>query len=336
MLGFRHSKEKKMATQGYNLMRKIFVCFLILFVAVVAHSQTVELTLHPSKVDESTQAYWLCVKPDKLIDGDAVPLYEKAIQLMPKKSQFKQIREWLSLPIEQFPQEAAEQVIQQHLESLRLVAKGIRCKGCNWPEWKPEDGPPDMGYRDIAFVMRLWARLEICRGRHKNATVAMQTAFGMAHHLGQAPMIFQANDGANIARMMCREIEQFVQNKDAPNLHAALVNLPEPLIDAQKAIENERVNRKVNLNRVRMNFKRLDNHVNALQVVEAIRHYTATHDGQLPQTLSDIKDMEVPNDLISDKVFEYYRTTKGATLKSAIPKGFKERDAIHYEIELKK
>ena len=150
---------------------------------------------------------------------------------------------------------------------------------------------------------------------------------------------------------MCRELEQFVQDKDSPNLYAALANLPEPLIDVEKAIESERANLKdyniltrklleKQLNpahdRIRLNAKRLDNHVNALQVVEAIRHYAATHDGQLPQALSDIKDMNIPNDLISGKAFEYRRTVPGAMLKSAIPEGGRERDVVQYEIELKK
>jgi hypothetical protein len=82
--------------------------------------------------------------------------------------------------------------------------------------------------------------------------------------------------------------------------------------------------------------KRLDNHINAIQVVEAIRHYAAMHNGQLPQALSDIKDVEVPNDLVSGKAFEYRRTSTGATLKSAIPEAGNERDAVHYEITLKK
>ena len=345
--------EYDIPTSTYSSIQKTFAGFLILLFAVVAvHAQTVELTLHPAKVDEPAQTYRLLVKTDKQTDADAMPLYEKAIQSIPKGINRKQIYEWLERPIEQFPQKAAEEVIQKHLESLRLVAKATRCKECNWPKWKPGTDPPDMkGYRDLTFVIRLWARLEICRGRYKNATVAMQTAFGMAQHLGQAPTIVQTLVGAAAGGSVCRELEQFVQTKDSPNLHGALVNLPEPLIGVEKAIESERANLKDHnvlvrmqmekilkpaLDRVRLNAKRLDNHVNALQVVEAIRHYAATHDGQLPQALSDISDIDVPNDLISGQAFAYRRTASGATLKSAIPEGFKERHAIHYEIVLNK
>ncbi|HCO95495.1 MAG TPA: hypothetical protein DIU00_16365, partial [Phycisphaerales bacterium] len=67
-----------------------------------------------------------------------------------------------------------------------------------------------------------------------------------------------------------------------------------------------------------------------------IRHYAATHNGQLPEKLNDISQMEVPMDMLSDKPFEYRRTATGAVLQSAIPEGGNERDAVQYEIVLKK
>jgi c-di-GMP-binding flagellar brake protein YcgR len=87
---------------------------------------------------------------------------------------------------------------------------------------------------------------------------------------------------------------------------------------------------------MRMIQRRANTRLNALQCLEAIRHYAATHEGQLPEALSDISDVEIPKDLMSGKAFEYHRTTTGATLQSAIPEGGNERDAVHYEIVVKK
>jgi hypothetical protein len=181
----------------------------------------------------------------------------------------------------------------------------------------------------------------------------MQTGFGMAKQLGQAPTIMQAMVGMGVGALMCREVEQFVQRKDSPNVYTALANLPEPLVDVEKAIENEKavgfakvedglVRKQLEEqmepahDRVRMIAKRLDNHLNALQIVEAIRHYAATHDVQLPEKLSGISQIDVPKDLISNRPFEYRRTAAGATLRSAIPEGGKERDVICFKIVLKK
>lgn len=152
---------------------------------------------------------------------------------------------------------------------------------------------------------------------------------------------------------MCRELELYLQEKDSPNLYRALANLPRPLIDMDKAIENERkvalgsVSNKLlreqlekqmasSLDRTRMISKRLNNNLNGLQCVEAIRHYASTHDGQLPKNLSDISQIEVPKDMMSGKAFEYRHTAAGAVLKSAVPEGGGLKDMINYVIVLSK
>lgn len=339
-------------------MKRTLLCLAIVFLFFVPEGASqssrgpVKLVLYPAKAAEPAQTYRLLVRAEKQIDEDAMPLYEKAIQLMPKGTDLKQIQEWLKLPIEQLPQKEVEEVVQKHIESLQLLARAAQCRKCNWPEWKPQDPPPDLSpYRQLAFVIRLWARLDISRDEYKGALTAMQTGFGMARHLGGAPTVIHSLVGAAVGALMCGELEQFVQRKDSPNLCAALADLPKPLVDIDKTIEKESGNLKdydaatrkrfenqvdAGFDRARLVAKRLDNHVNALQVVEAIRHYAAVHGGQLPQTLGDIKDTAIPNDLISGKAFEYHRTDTGAALQSAIPAGGKERDAVHYEITLKK
>jgi hypothetical protein len=336
-------------------MKRILIWTAVLILmSTSAAARESKLTLHPAKIAEPAQKYHLLPRADKQTDVDAVLLYGKAIQSMPKGVDMEQIREWSKLPVEQFPQQQAEVALQKWVDSLRLVVRAARCKQCNWPEWQPSTQPENLSeYRRLAFALALWARLEICRGQYQVVLAAMQTAFGMAKQLGQAPTIIQAMVGMGVGAVMCREIEQFVQGKDSPNLYAALANLPEPLVDVEKAIENEKavglakvkdglVRKQLEEqmepahDRVRMVARRLDNHLNALQIVEAIRHYAATHDSQLPEKLSDVSQTEVPKDLMSDKPFEYRRTTAGATLRSAIPAGGEQRDAVHFEIVLQK
>ena len=359
-MDFIVSKKLKMKISGYNSLRPpnklkrhiLAGLFILTFIVGAALGEVITLTLYPAKIAEQNQAYRLLPSANEVTDTDAFPLYEKAFQSMPKGVNTKQIKEWLKLPIEQFPQTKAEGMVHKHIESMRYAIQAARCKECNWPELKPETEMKDLSvYRELIYLIQLRTRLEISRGQYEDALVTMQMAFGMAKHLGQAPTIIQTLVGAAAGGIICKEVEQFVQAKDSPNLYAALANLPEPLVNVEKAIQNERANlKKYNVlvrkqmekqldpvhDRVRLIANRLDNHVNALQVVETIRHYAATHDGQSPQSLSDIKDTAVPNDLISNKAFEYSRTDTGATLNSAIPEGGNERDAVHYEIILKK
>jgi len=345
--------EYDILTSAHRVMIKVFVCIFILFlVAVTVHGQTVKLTLHPAKVSESTETYRLFPSADQQTDADAMPLYEKAIQSMPKGIDYEQIEKWLDQPVEQFPQEKAEGVIQKHSESLQLVQQAAKCKKCNCPEWELVGKIPDL-YENpyLTTVLRLWARLEISRGRYEDALTSIQTAFRMAKHLGQTPTLLQTAFGTAVGHLICRELEQFVQAKDSPNLNAGLANLPEPFFDVENATQNEsakhkygdiasrkrmEMHLKLAFDQMRIYARSLDNKVNALQVVEAIRHYAATHNGQLPQALSDISDIEIPNDLISGKAFMYRQTTTRATLQSALPEGGEECYAVHYEIVLKK
>jgi hypothetical protein len=50
---------------------------------------------------------------------------------------------------------------------------------------------------------------------------------------------------------------------------------------------------------------RFDRRVAALRVVEAVRHYAATHGGKLPQKLAQITETPIPRDPFTGKPFEY-------------------------------
>jgi hypothetical protein len=355
MAMFQHKK----ISSANRLFKGISVfIILVLFVSPTKARSSAEgpvkLTIYPAKAGELEQKYQIMVKAEDQIDGAAAPLYEQAVKSISKDFNQEQIKEWLKLPAGQFPQQQAEEALQKYIEPLKLMARAARCKECNWGEWKPGSEPGDLGgYRKLAFILELWARLEISRGGYEGADIAIQTGFRMARHLGQGPTIIHGLVGMAVGGVMCREVEQFVQGKDSPNLYQTLADMPRPFIDIEKAIENEK---KISLDlppndlrreqtaeqmettfdRVRLISKRLDNNLNGVQCVEAIRHFAATHDGQLPQALDDIKDLEIPKDLMSSKAFAYCRSATGATLQSAIPEGGNERDAVHYEIVLKK
>lgn len=340
-------------------MKREFLYLIILSLAVVPArarrfaSGPLELPVHPAKTPEPADKYSLVPKADTLTDADAVPLYEKAVQAMAGgRKQQDQIYEWLELPPEQLPQKQVEEAIQENLESLRLVARAARCKQCNWPKSTPDAiMAATSGYRNLGFLIRLWARLEIVRGQYDSALPAMQTGFGMARHVGQGPTTTQAMVGTAIGATACVEVELFIKGEDSPNLYRALANLPRPLVDVTKAIESERANLKDYNFLVRRQMekvlkpahdrmlhieKRFQNNLNVLQCVEAIRHYAATHDGRLPDKLGDITDLELPKDAFTDEPFEYRRTDRGAVVESAMPEGGDSVDVTRYEVILKK
>ena len=60
----------------------------------------------------------------------------------------------------------------------------------------------------------------------------------------------------------------------------------------------------------------IDRRVAALRCVEAVRLYAAAHDGKLPASLDDVKDVPIPDDPVTGKPFGYRRVGDRAFLSS--------------------
>jgi hypothetical protein len=78
---------------------------------------------------------------------------------------------------------------------------------------------------------------------------------------------------------------------------------------------------------------RFDRRVASLRVVEALRHFAATHQGQLPEKLAEMTGTPVPRDPFSDESFGYKRQPAGAMITApGIEDGGGER---HNAVELR-
>lgn len=282
-----------------------------------------------------------------MIDGDAVPLYEKAAQALPDKASDDQIRKWLDMPIEQLPLDEVEEALSKYTESLKAAARAAKCRQCDWPEYTPGMEVKYLEeYRRIAFALRLWARLEIANEGYEGAILALQTAFGMSRHIGQAPTIIQVLVGTAVGGLACRQVAEFVQGVDAPNLYPALAKLPKPFVQMEKALETERKaagpqgileGSNAALERCRFIATRLDRDLAALQCVEAIRSYAASHGGKLPASLADLTEVSVPGDPTNNgEPFRYAVTGSKAILESFLPPGGSEKEQVRYEISISK
>ncbi|MFO1095200.1 MAG: hypothetical protein U0992_18135 [Planctomycetaceae bacterium] len=78
--------------------------------------------------------------------------------------------------------------------------------------------------------------------------------------------------------------------------------------------------------------------IQALRIVEAVRHHLASHDSKLPAQLSEISDLPIPLDPLSGRPFEWTvdRTANTATLKSPpIDSAFGDGSAAAIEYRLK-
>jgi hypothetical protein len=304
-----------------------------------------KLVICPQKASAEAGKYVLLPPAASLMDGDAAALYDKAVKLLPGKAAAEQVQQYLQMPIDKLPKDQAQQVLKQYDESLRCATQAVKCRQCNWSggESDEEEVAGLKALRELVFGIRLWARLEAARGEDEGAILALQTGFGMARLMGQTPNTTGSFFGCGAAGAMIREVEQWVQMADAPNLYAALAALPRPLVDVEKCIEGETgatvsqlpAETKAHYEGLLILGKRVDRDLAVLQSVEAIRSYAASHKGQLPQTLAEITEVSVPKDPLSGQAFRYARTGATAVLESPAPPGAEKREELRYEITVK-
>ncbi len=315
-------------------MKRTIIFFIILLPIVVpAEARTVELTLHPAKSPKPEQNYQLIVKAEDQIDADAAPLYEKALQSLPGGLKMDEINQWLKTPPDKLPLKKVQSTLQQLEPALELLEQAARCKRCEWPYLYDDELSENLReHRRLLFFLALKVRFQIARDRYDDAIGTVQTGFAMAKHLGDDSTLVRGLVGIGISSYMCRQLEEFIQRSDAPNLYRALRDLPQPLIDLTKQVEWEEPDTK---GKVHLQMNRLDRHVTILQCIEAMRLYAAAHEGTFPKRLSDITLVPVPDDPATNKPFVYTRSGAKAVLEMPALKGVTERDTTRYELSLK-
>lgn len=304
-----------------------------------------KLVIHPQKTLAELGRWSLLPPEESRIDADAVPLYEKAVKALPGKADDERIRVWLMASLSRLPAQRVQRTLQPYAETLKYTALAARCRQSDWPQWKPGVPVPYCeGYRRLAFAIRVWIRMETANNRYEEAISALQTGFGMAKHLGHAPTIVLVLIGTAISQVACREIEVFVQREGAPNLRLALASLPRPFVDLESAIEKEAAiassygevttGEKVAQDQCRMLVNRFHVNLAALECVEAIRSYAASHGGRLPQSLAEIEGTSLPRDPTSGAPFRYTGTGATAVLESPAPAG-DEKGGLRYKVLVK-
>lgn len=331
------TQYKKITSTG-RLLKSIAVLVIIVFYvssteASRSAGRPIQLILHPAEFPESGRKYQLLPKVEELTDADAAPLYEKAIQSLPSDLKMDEINKWLKTPPGKLPRKKVQSTFQQLEPALELLEQAAMCKRCEWTYLYDDELSESLGkHRRLLFILALKMRFQIARGHYDDAIGTVQAGFAMARHLGDDSNLVRGMVGIGIASYMCRQIEQFVQRSDAPNLYQALQDLPQPLIEMTKQTEWEEPDIK---GKVHLLMNRLDRHVVILQCIEAIRLYAAVHDGKFPNQLNDVTQVSVPDDPVTHKAFVYTRTGAKAVLEMPALKGATDRDIIRYELRFK-
>jgi hypothetical protein len=282
-------------------------------------------------------------------DSDSVPLYQKAVQSLPKNP--KDITRWRKTPPGELPVRQVRAELKRFESSLKLVEQAARCEKCQWPAAQAGTMYGNQ-YLIIAKALALQARLDIAQKRYDSAIHNVQTGVGMGRHIADGPTLIHGLVGTGVGALALKEAEHLIQAPDSPNLYWALESLPKPLIDLTKQMEAEIANIKSQYRnpltrmamkhqlklaheRVRVLTKKLDRQVAALQCMEALRLYAAAHDGKFPNQLSDVTEVNIPVDPLSGRPFVYRRTDSEVVLEAVLPETARPEDALEFKLTLK-
>jgi hypothetical protein len=342
------------------MKRSVIIIVLLLSIVSACHASRslpwIELTFSPAKATEAAQKLKLLPTTEEQTDANAVPLYQKAIQSLPDDFQHKQFSEWRKLPPDQLPVKDVELELKKLKPMLDLVSQAARCKQCNWPTRTAgavtnQELKEIRKFRQIADILNIQTRFLIQQDLYNKANDTLKTSIAMARHVSDAPTLTHGITGIAIALVALNEVEQLIQKGDSLTFYWALRDLPMPLVDPAKTMDLEIANlRNYNIitrkafekqlkpahEMIRKQINYVDRRVAALQCIEALRLYTGSHKGTFPEKLSNITEVNVPVDPVAKKPFSYKSTGSEAILELEATEGSDGRDAVRYELNLKK
>jgi hypothetical protein len=211
----------------------------------------IKLSIRPAAAPVPALKYQLLPQLLDQTPGNAALLYYRTFSpewhSYRKDSKFyDKLDEWKQAPLHELPRKEADRLLAD--KSLKEADLAARREQCDWEltDRVRQEGfsllLPDMhGFRQLATMLAVRARLEIAHGNYDQAIYTLQTGFALARQLNEAPLLFTSLVGMAITQVMAEQVETLIQAPNAPNLYWALTELPQPLIDLRKGIEGERL-----------------------------------------------------------------------------------------------
>ncbi len=235
------------------LRRAILACLLavpMLLLPADGAEQKRALSIGPAKTSTPLLRYRLLPDPREQQPGNAAALYYRTEAMFVENSALlKELREahwyeWQKTPLKDLPLKEMEQGLQRARHLLREMELAARQKGCDWNTFGREEGigtllPDVQGFRMLAHVLAVKARLHIARKEYDEAIRALRIGYALGQNLGKGPFLIQLLVGVAVVADMGEQLQTLIQQPDAPNLYWALRTLPRPMFDPKTALLEE-------------------------------------------------------------------------------------------------
>jgi hypothetical protein len=238
-------------------MRRVSIALLVVVtIATAAQGQArqpgepVTLRLYPMAPAVPSLRYRLLPDPQELTAGNAAAGYYRAlasfVENAPLLAEIKKDywSTWASQPLKELPLTEAKQKLSMCRHLIREVEIAARKRSCDWEiDGRPEGIglllPDVQGYRHIANVLAVKARIAIAEKQWDQAAETLRAGYALGRHLGEAPTFLHGFVGLAIGGVMNRQVEELIQQPDAPNLYWPLVTMPRPFVRFDNALREE-------------------------------------------------------------------------------------------------
>lgn len=149
-------------------------------------------------------------------------------------------------PLKNLPREEVRQLLDDYRQTLRLADEAALRDHCEWdlPPLTVEDLPDlpvvePQPCRLLASLLVLRTRLELAEGHPNRALHSLQVGLALARDIGGGPTVVHGLVGIALAHIVLDDVEELLEQPDAPNLYWALTTLPQPLVDLRPAVGSE-------------------------------------------------------------------------------------------------
>lgn len=208
------------------------------------------LTLSPAAPPTPSLKYRLTPDPRTQKPGNAATLYYRTLALFVENDALlRELRsepwvEWHSTPLADLPLDEVANSVNRTRYFVQELAQAARLRDCDWYLQNREEGiglllPDVQGMRTLGNALAVKARLQVAQKDFAGAVETLRTGYTLGRNMSKGETIIHTLVGMAVARMMDQQLEELIQQPDAPNMYWALAAMPRPLFEFERAIHEE-------------------------------------------------------------------------------------------------
>lgn len=217
--------------------------------ATAGESGPVRFTVDPMPEPVPALRYTLLDEKINQTPGNAALAYQRVARMLAADTTWNEekdhCRDWLEMPLAEFPPEGARKLLAQQQGNLDQLVKATRFEQCDWGIPIRQEGfnallPHLSEMRDTARLLSLQIRLLVHTGDYDEAVVRLRAGMTLARHVATGELLIEGLVGIAIANTMLDRIEEMIRQPGAPNLYWALADLPPGFLNAWQSTRWER------------------------------------------------------------------------------------------------